>query len=135
VLFEEILEFGGELAIEYDVYCFGGEPRFIRVLAGKFAADKRATIYDAQFRLHPASIPTSPFRPVPEEHAPPPNFERMLEIARQLSRGTDFIRVDLYNLGGRVVFGELTSYPHAGRKLFEPPEWELRFGSYWASRC
>jgi hypothetical protein len=135
VLFEELLEFGGELAIDYDIYCFDGEPRFVRVLEGKFGPDKRATIYDTAFRLHPATLAKPPFVPVKEERPPPPNFERMLEIARQLSRGTDFVRVDLYNLGGRIVFGELTNYPHAGRRPFGPADWELRFGSYWPSGC
>jgi hypothetical protein len=131
VLFEELLEFGGELAIDYDIYCFDGEPRFVRVLEGKFGLEPRATVYDTEFRLHAARLAKAPFLPVTEERAPPPNFERMLEIARQLSRGTDFIRVDLYNLGGRIVFGELTNYPHAGRRPFDPADWELRFGGYW----
>jgi len=134
VLFEELLEFGGELAIDYDFYCFDGEPRFLRVLEGKWGSDKRATVYDTQFRLHPAKLAKLPFHPVSNERAAPPNFGRMLEIAAKLSRGTDFIRVDLYNLGGRVVFGEMTNYPHAGRRPFSPPEWELTFGSYWVSR-
>ena len=58
----------------------------------------------------------------------------MLEIARKLSEGSDYVRVDLYNVGGRVVFGELTNYPHAGYLRFDPPKWEEIFGAYWPSR-
>ena len=55
----------------------------------------------------------------------------MLEIARKLSEGTDFIRVDLYNINGRIIFGELTNYPVSGKGVFEPSDWDIKFGSYW----
>jgi hypothetical protein len=57
--------------------------------------------------------------------------DRLLEVARRLSAGTDFLRVDLYNINGRVVFSELTNYPFGGRAEFEPPKWDLKLGSYW----
>jgi len=126
VLFEELLEHNGELAIDYNVYCFGGEPRFVRVWRGKFGPELTVTTYDTDFR----QIPTWLGR-IREETDPPPNFDRMLEIARKLSEGTDFLRVDLYNLGGRIVFGELTNYPQAGYVKFDPPIWEEIFGAYW----
>jgi hypothetical protein len=131
VLFEELLELNGELAIDYNVYCFGGEPRFVRVWRGKFGPDLTVTTYDADFRQIPTWLAPSTCRRVREESDPPPNFERMLEIARKLSEGSDFVRVDLYNVGGRVVFGELTNYPQAGYVRFDPPIWEEIFGAYW----
>jgi hypothetical protein len=133
VLFEELLEFGGELAIDYIFFCFGGEPRFVRVCRDKFGPDTTVTTYDTNFRHIPAWLAPSVLRHVHEETDPPPNFDRMLEIARKLSEGVDFVRVDLYNLGGRVVFGELTNYPAALEFRFDPPIWEERFGAYWPS--
>jgi len=131
VLFEELLELNGELAIDYNVYCFGGEPRFVRLWRGKFGPDLTVTTYDTDFRQIPTWLAPSTCRRVHEESDPPPNFERMLEIARKLSEGSDFVRVDLYNVGGRVVFGELTNYPQAGYVRFDPPIWEEIFGAYW----
>jgi len=61
----------------------------------------------------------------------PDNFDKMIEIAKKLSKGTDFIRVDLYNVNGRVIFGELTNYPEAGTGRFYPPSWDKKFGSCW----
>jgi hypothetical protein len=66
-----------------------------------------------------------------ETHTPKRAFKRMLEVARGLSAGTDFVRVDLYNVSGRVLFGELTNYTINGRMKFEPPEWDLKLGNYW----
>jgi hypothetical protein len=43
----------------------------------------------------------------------------------------DFVRVDLYNVNGRIVFGELTNYPAAGLDPFYPAEFDAVFGSKW----
>jgi hypothetical protein len=70
-------------------------------------------------------------RQVAVQEEPPPNYRDMFEIARTLSAGTDFVRVDLYNLGGRIVFGELTNYPQSGLRKFDPRSFDLTLGSYW----
>ena len=48
-------------------------------------------------------------------------FNRMLEIARELSRGIDFVRVDLYNVCGKIFFGEMTFTTSAGFKVYHNP--------------
>ena len=48
--------------------------------------------------------------------------------------GFDFVRVDLYALGDRIVVGELTHYPAGGNKSFDPPEWDARLGALWPRR-
>jgi hypothetical protein len=133
VMFEELLEQNGELAIDYNFYCFGSQPRFVRVVRDKFKGVPSGTVYDPDFRLLPVTLHKSPYRRVAEQIPPPPNYVRMLEIAGLLSRGVDFVRVDLYNLAGRILFGELTNYPHAGRRKWDPPIWEARFGCFWPS--
>lgn len=59
----------------------------------------------------------------------PSKFDEMLEISRKLSSGTPFLRVDLYEINGRVYFGELTFYPCAGMMPFDPPEADLLVGN------
>ena len=49
-------------------------------------------------------------------------------------RGDDFVRVDLYNLPGRIVVGELTHYPSAGTQVFDPPHLDHRLGALWGER-
>ena len=44
----------------------------------------------------------------------PLNFDKMLALSRTLSSGLDFLRVDMYNVDGRIYIGELTNYPQAG---------------------
>lgn len=53
----------------------------------------------------------------------------MIELAERLGGGTDFVRVDLYDLLDRIVFGELSSFPAAGDSPFEPETFNLEFRS------
>ena len=47
-----------------------------------------------------------------------------------MSYGIPFIRVDLYEVAGRIYFGELTLYPGCGFEEFRPEEWDLTLGGW-----
>ena len=53
----------------------------------------------------------------------------MINLAKQLSKGFKFIRVDLYEINGQVYFGELTFYSANGFEEFEPEEWNYKLGN------
>ncbi len=55
----------------------------------------------------------------------------MISVAEILGAGLDYIRVDLYDIGGRVVFGELTPYPEAAYGRFDPEDLDRSFGDLW----
>jgi hypothetical protein len=55
----------------------------------------------------------------------------MLEVAEALSRGMDFLRVDLFDLTQGIRFGEFTVYPSAAQAGFDPPAWDEAFGRPW----
>ena len=55
----------------------------------------------------------------------------MIELAERLGAGTDFVRVDLYDVDGRIVFGELTSFPAGGDSPFDPESFNEEFGRPW----
>ena len=60
--------------------------------------------------------------------------EPLLDLARDIGRlaaGFDFLRVDLYELPDRIVFGEITPIPTAGTKRIEPYEFDQYLGSLW----
>jgi hypothetical protein len=54
----------------------------------------------------------------------------MIEAAAILSAGHPFLRVDLYEVRGRMYFGELTFYPASGFGSFQPVEWNEIMGDY-----
>ncbi len=58
----------------------------------------------------------------------PSNYERMLEVAERLSKGFPHVRVDLYNVNGRIYFGELTFYDGSGYMKFSPDSFDYELG-------
>jgi len=131
IMFEEMLEVNGAVPDDYKFYCFDGEPRWFHVSRDRFG-NLRINSYDLNLSLLPVKI--KPYENFTEKLRVPLNFDRMLDVARLLSSGIDFLRVDLYNIKGRVVFGELTNYPSNARTVFDPPEWDLKYGNYWKYR-
>ena len=52
----------------------------------------------------------------------------MVELAEKLSHGIKFVRVDIYDIDGKIYFGEMTFYPGCGYEEFTPEEWDYRLG-------
>lgn len=63
--------------------------------------------------------------------AMPDNFDNMQLIAKKLSAFFDYVRVDLYNIEGKIFFGELTHYPCSGTRPFDPPYMDFELGESW----
>lgn len=65
-----------------------------------------------------------------EQSLPKPlNYERMLEIAENIGRHFPHVRVDLYNVAGRIYFGELTFYDGSGYMTFTPDSYDKDLGN------
>ena len=64
----------------------------------------------------------------------PPNLALMLETAEKLGSGLDFVRVDLYDIGSRIYFGEMTFTPGGGFAHFEPAAMDQHLGELWNRR-
>ena len=60
----------------------------------------------------------------------PKCFGEMKELAAKLSKGMPHVRVDFYEVDGRVYFGEMTYSHWGGMTPFEPEEWDYKFGSW-----
>lgn len=58
----------------------------------------------------------------------PKNLNLMISLAEKLAGNTAFIRVDFYDVKGKIYFGELTFYPAAGFGRFDPEDWDKKLG-------
>jgi len=58
----------------------------------------------------------------------PNNFKRMEQLSSQLAKGHTFLRVDWYEVNGKLYFGELTFFPTSGMGGFSPLEWDRKMG-------
>lgn len=112
---------------DYKFFCFAGEPKFFKVDFGRFI-EHHANYYDLNWNLLPFG--EMAFEPIRShvEHSPE-HFEDMIKIARKLTQGQKFLRVDLYNVSGKIYFGELTFYPGSGLNAFTSDEWDKKIGS------
>ena len=54
----------------------------------------------------------------------------MIVLAEQLSKDMVHVRVDFYEVDGRIYFGEMTFYDGGGTQPFEPAEWDRKFGDW-----
>lgn len=123
VIIEEFLD---ELdPLDYRFFCFNGEPEVIQVDNHKHDInpfyDKEWSKLDLHYR--------EKFNDIDIEY--PKNFPLMLDIAKKLSANFDFVRVDLYNVRGRIYFGEMTFTPVAGQFKFNSDEWDKKLGKKW----
>lgn len=123
----------GKLPLDYKFMCFAGEPKLLFLDLGVMNQDDSynhgypRNIYDMDFNLLPV-YETRPNADYAVEK--PDNFEYMVEIARNLSKPFPHCRVDLYNVDGKVYFGEITFYHGGGCNNIKPEEWDYRMGSW-----
>ena len=115
---------------DYKFFCFDGEPMFCQVISDR-STDERMDFFDMAWERAPFSRTVAEGVPYPTADRPipvPKTFETMKEAAATLSRGVPFLRVDFYEVNGRMYFGELTFFPASGFCPFTPDEWNDRLG-------
>lgn len=118
-------ESGTELK-DYKFFCFDGQVKCLKVDFGRFK-EHHANYYDTGMNLLPFGEANLP--PVYNHKIEKPkNFEKMVELAEKLSKGIPFLRVDFYNIYGKIYFGELTLYPASGMGKFTPNGIDLMLG-------
>jgi TupA-like ATPgrasp len=130
LIVEEFLDPGdGEVPPDWKWLCFGGRAALVQVFFDRFGNQTRS-FFDPDGTPVDLSRYYSPGPPI----ALPRSFGVMRRAAESLARDLDFVRVDLYALGDRVVVGEMTHYPNAGNKPFQPLEWDIRLGALWPEK-
>ena len=124
ILVEEFLEGGDDGPLDYRFWCFDGHVAAIQVDNHSHSI---CPFYDVAWRRLDLRYRDGAKH---VEIDRPAELEQMLEIAAKLSRGLAFVRVDLYNIAGRILFGEMTFTPAAGQ-MHLPRAWDERLGALW----
>lgn len=121
-------ESGYELK-DYKFFCFDGVAKamFIATDRQVEGEDTKFDFYDMDF-IH---LPFTNGHPnAKHEIKKPESFDKMKELAEKLSQGIPEVRVDFYDIDGKVYFGEMTFYHFGGFTRFEPEEWDYKFGEW-----
>jgi hypothetical protein len=115
----------GAIPSDFRFFCFDGEPLFVQLDMDNFANHRR-DFFDLDWKLLPFNQGVYPSSGLDIQR--PQNLETMISVARALSRGFPFVRVDLYSIRERVIFGEMTWYPVGGLVIFTPETYDLNLG-------
>lgn len=112
---------------DYKFYCFDGKAEFLYISKG-LEDHSVASISFLNLDWSFASFQRSDYKGFESLPEKPAGYETMLKLAAELSQGMSFLRVDLYEIGGRIYFSELTFTPCGGTMRFAPPEWDDKIG-------
>ena len=128
IIAEKYITFDGDVPEDYKFFCFNGVAKCFKVDYDRFK-DHRANYYTPQGELmrfgEMVCLPD-----FDRDVRLPKNREKMIALAEKLSQGHPFLRVDFYELGDEIYFGELTFYPASGFGPFVPEEWDERLGEW-----
>ena len=118
-------ESGTELK-DYKFFCFNGKCKMLFIATDR-PHDVRFDFYDTNFN----HLPFMQGHPLAEKDIKKPNgFDEMLHLSEVLSQNIPHVRVDFYDINGKVYFGELTFYHFSGNVPFEPEEWDYKIGEW-----
>ena len=120
-------EIGKSVIDDYKFYCFNGNPKFLQIDMGRGVEDHKV-FYDLNWKKLPFTKGKGKL--FDGELKQPDNFADMVDITKKLAEGFPFVRVDLYNIEGRIIFGEMTFYPGDGRQEFRPDKFNKVLGDY-----
>lgn len=123
ILVEPFIGEGRQLPVDYKFYVFAGRVEYVQVHLDR-GGRHRWILFDRQWQRVSAVTPDA-------DPPPPITLVHMIEAAEELSRGFDFVRVDLYEVGGHPYFGEMTFYPGSGLDPFDPVSLDTVIGEHW----
>ena len=116
----------GELR-DYKFFCFDGQPKAMFIASDRASDHVKFDYFDLEFnhldikQKYPHAQNTL---------RKPETFDKMIEFSKILSKGFPHVRVDFYEVDGRLYFGELTFYHFSGFMPFEPSKWDKTFGDW-----
>lgn len=114
--------------MDYKFMCFDGKVKCIFTVTERFSDDGlKVTWFDRDWN----QLPFERHYSKSKKYIPKPyNLEKMIKLAEKLSQGIPFVRVDFYESGGEIYFGELTFYPGGGFEEFTPEKWDVILGGW-----
>lgn len=100
---------GKKSPTDYKIYCFNGEPKAILVISDRFG-DKTGLFMNTDWTL--LSELSGAYHRPEKIYDRPESLDDMLFAAKELSEDFPFVRVDMYNIEGKAIFGEMTFFPN-----------------------
>lgn len=110
---------------DYKFYCFNGKVTYCEVITGR-RTKKQIDFFDLDWNHIDFTFNGYDFADILPTK--PKCFDEMVEVASKLCKDKPYSRIDLYVVGEKVFFGEITLFPASGFRGFHPEEWNKRLG-------
>lgn len=127
-------EFSSKDTIDYKIRCINGKAQYAIVCYGRGMESDGASTHESVVDLYDIR-PWKPMRQYLEDVGVeyrdipcPENLDKMIAIAEKLSQGFLQVRVDLYNVRGKIYFGELTFFACSGMNHSFTDEFQRKVG-------
>jgi len=115
-----------EQVYDYKFMCFDGVVKFVWVDTGRFSNHRRTLFTPDWIKMEEVINWPSADELIPR----PDNYDKMLKIATTLCQGFSHVRVDLYNVKGKIYFGEMTFTSDSGTAKIVPKEFGKTMGDW-----
>lgn len=112
---------------DFKFFCFNGKMKVLEWHKDR-SSRHSAAHYDENLNYLPEFYT---YENMHADHPLPDNIKEMVKVAETLAEDFPFVRVDLYNVGGKIYFGELTFYPASGYFVYRPEEINTWLGSFF----
>ena len=120
-----IEKYMGDNIQDYKFFCFNGIPKLMFIATDRAKHETKFNFYDMNFNL----LPFSQHYPNDKRKLKKPStFNKMIDLSKLLSKNIPHVRVDFYEINGKIYFGELTFSHFAGFIPFTPEEWDYKLG-------
>ena len=126
IIVEELVE---DKEIEYKVFCFYGEPKFLYIAKDSSPGVRNyRDFFTPEWGRLPIKREGNNF---PYNVDKPKNLEEILSLSRTLSAPFPHVRVDFMQSKKRLYVEELTFYTGSGEHAYDPYEWDVKLGEYF----
>lgn len=112
---------------DYKFFCFNGEPKALFIASERSTGKTKFDFFDMDFN----HLPFMQHYPnASKEIKKPSGFNEMVKLSKILSQEVPHVRIDFYEVNGRIYFGEFTFYHFSGFRRFEPEKYDELFGEW-----
>ena len=118
--------------IDYKIWCFNGKAYYTWVCMNRFVKNKdgaEVLLYDRDWNPKPELCAITPDFTLADPMPKPNGYDHMIEVAERLSKPFPVVRCDLYNLDGKIYFGEMTFTSYGGIMDFYSDEFQKLAGN------
>ncbi len=127
ILIEEFIEDKpGDSLIDYKIHCFNGVPKLIQVDVDRYSNHKR-NFYDLKWNLLDLTIK---YKKSKRKIGIPRNLDIMIQYSILISKIFKYVRIDMYNVKGKIYIGELTFFHGSGYESIFPKKYDNILGDW-----